>query len=347
MKRFGLIVLISLFFSTHAAAQPRKPSSIAELSTYIGSDREQLLYGGGKTEGSVVWYTSLAGDSYKALARAFESKYPGIRVEAYRAGGTDLVVRMSEEAKARRPAFDVLETTRENLLMARANNLLRPYSSQQLARYPDAAKERADKGLTFWTVDRESYNGFGYNKNQLSAGAVPKGFDGLLYPELKGKLGIAFGESANKAIGAMLRIKGEAFVRKLKAQEIKVYTVSSAALVDLIASGEIGASFHIYRNHAFVSMEKGSPVGWLPMEIVFTNSGAVALAAQPPHPHAASLLIDFLLGDGQKVLDRFQYGQPYTDYGFKRWYPEAGLTVEEYEKQDAKWEKLVKEITQK
>src|SRR5262249_4797792 len=151
------------------------------------------------------------GDSYKALARAFESKYPGIRVEAYRAGGTDLVVRISEEAKARRLAFDVLETTREHLLMSRANNLLRPYASPQLARYPDAAKEKGDKGLTFWTVDRESYNGFGYNKDQIPSGAVPKGFDGLLHPALKGKLGIAFGESANKAIGAMLKIKDEAF----------------------------------------------------------------------------------------------------------------------------------------
>jgi len=70
----------------------------------------------------------------------------------------------------------------------------------------------------------------------------------------------------------MLRIKGEAFVKKLKAQEIKVYAVSSATLVDFIASGEIGASFHIFRNHALVSMEKGSAVGWLPMELVFTNT---------------------------------------------------------------------------
>ena len=51
-------------------------------------------------------------------------------------------------------------------------------------------------------------------------------------------------------IGAMIKIKGEGFVKKLKAQDIRVYTVSSAALVDLMASGELGASFHIYRNHA-------------------------------------------------------------------------------------------------
>ena len=145
----------------------------------------------------------------------------------------------------------------------------------------------------------------------------------------------------------MIKSKGEAFVRKLKAQEIKVYTVSSAALVDLIASGEVGASFHIYRNHALVSMEKGSPVGWLPMEIVFTNSGAVALAAPPPHPHAALLLVDFLFNDGQKVLEKFQYGQPYANYGFKRWYPEKGFTTEQYEKAEERWKKLLMDIVRR
>ena len=346
MKQIAQILWLFLLFS-YASAQSPKPTSITELAIYTGSDREQLLYAGAKSEGTVTWYTSLAGDSYKALARAFEAKYSGVRVESYRAGGSELVPRMIEEAKARRPVFDVLEITLDSLMVSRANNLLRPYSSPHLARYPDQAREKADNGLTFWTIDRESYNGFGYNKSLLSARAVPKGFDGLLHPDLKGKLGLAYGESANKAIGAMVKIKGEPFVKKLKAQEIKVYTVSSATLVDFIASGEIGASFHTFRNHAMVSMEKGSDVGWQPMEIVFTNSGAVALANQPPHAHAALLLIDFLLSDGQKVLEKFQYGHPSKEYGFTRWYPDAGRSIEQYEKDSAKWEKLVKEITQR
>jgi iron(III) transport system substrate-binding protein len=347
MARVAFIIFVVLLLPSEGESQIRKPNSIAELSTYSGTDREQLLYAGAKSEGKVVWYTSLAGDSYKAMARAFEGKYPAVRLETYRAGGTDLVVRLSEEAKAQRPSFDVLETTLDSLMVSRSNNLLRPYASPHLARYPDEAKEKAGDGLAFWAIDRESYNGFGYNKSQISATAVPKGFDGLLHPELKGKLGLAFGETANRAIGAMLKVKGEPFVRKLKAQDIKVYTVSSAALVDFIASGEIGASFHIFRNHALVSIEKGSAVGWVPMELVFTNSGAVALASQPPHPHAALLLVDFLLSDGQKVLEKFQYGSPTKNYDFKRWYPEASRSIEEYEKESSRWEKLVKEIIQR
>ena len=216
MKLITQILSLFLLFSSHAWAQSSKPKSIAELAIYTGSDREQLLYAGAKSEGTVTWYTSLAGDSYKALARAFETKYPGVRVESYRAGGSELVVRMAEETKARRPTFDALETTYDFMMVARAENLTRPYNSPVLASYPVEAKEKADKGLTSWTIFRESYMGFGYNKEQVPAGAVPKGFDGLLHPQLKGKMGITLNESSARMIGAMLTIKGEEFVKKLQ-----------------------------------------------------------------------------------------------------------------------------------
>jgi len=347
MKALLLNVFVVLLTHSVVFAQPRKPATIAEIATYNGADRAELLYTGAKSEGKVTWYTSLAGDSYKAIARAFELKYPGVRLEAYRAGGTELIPRMGEEAKARRPVVDALETTEDSLLFAKTDLLIRPYFSPFVAKYPDSAKEKAERGLTFWTTIRESYLGFGYNKSQLSASAVPKGYDGLLHPELKRRIGITLSESSAKTIGAIIKIKGEAFVRKLKAQEIKAYTVSSAALADLIASGEIGASLHIFRNHALVSAERGSPVGWVAMELVPTNTGGVALATQPPHPFAAMLLVDFLLTDAVKILEKFHYGHPSVDYGFKRWYQDQGRTLDQLEKDAAKWEKLAKEITQR
>ena len=54
--------------------QARKPATIAELATYRGADREQLLYAGAKSEGKIIWYTSLAGDSYKEMVKAFENQ---------------------------------------------------------------------------------------------------------------------------------------------------------------------------------------------------------------------------------------------------------------------------------
>jgi iron(III) transport system substrate-binding protein len=331
-----------------AAAQMRKPAGVSEIVSYMGADREQLLYAGAKKEGALTWYTSLAGDSYKAIARGFESKYPGVRVEIYRAGGSDLIVRMAEEAKARRPLFDALETTYDYMMLSRANGLTRAYNSPVLASYPTEAKENAGQGLIAWTIFRESYMGFGYNKEQIPAAAVPKGFDGLMHPQLKGRMGITLNESSARMIGALVKTKGEEFVRKLKAQEMKVYTVSSAALVDLIASGEIGASMHIYRNHARVSAERGSSVGWVALELVPTNSGCVGVAAQPPHPHAAALFVDYLLGaEGRTILEKYQYGHPSNQMPFQRWHPGFGRSVEQFEKDSEKWEKLAKEITRR
>ena len=82
--------------------QERKPTSVAELAVYRGPHRESILYAGAKTEGKVSWYTSLAGASYKELAKAFSAKYPGIEVEPFRAPGADLV---SASKEARSPIF--------------------------------------------------------------------------------------------------------------------------------------------------------------------------------------------------------------------------------------------------
>jgi len=94
-----------------ADAQSRKPAKFSELAAYLGADREQVLVSGAKQEGKVVWYTSLAGGSYKAIVDAFESKYPDVKVDVYRAPGAELAVRMTEEARGRRAIVDALETT--------------------------------------------------------------------------------------------------------------------------------------------------------------------------------------------------------------------------------------------
>jgi hypothetical protein len=44
-----------------AWVQTRKPTSLNELVSYMGADREQILYAGAKAEGKLMWYTSLAG----------------------------------------------------------------------------------------------------------------------------------------------------------------------------------------------------------------------------------------------------------------------------------------------
>jgi iron(III) transport system substrate-binding protein len=348
MKYASFIFSALLMFPSLTWAQARKPTTIAELVAYRGPDREQLLYAGAKTEGKITWYTSLAGDSYKEIVKAFEAKYPGVKVESFRAPGAELVVRMEEEAKARRNIADTIETTEGSLMFLRDGKLLRPYDSPHLDKYPEDGKERAEKGLVYWALARESYVGFTYNKTLVPKEAVPKNFDGLSHAQLKGKMGISIGQTSDKVIGAMIKAKGEEFVKKLKTQEIKLYSIEAPALVHTIASGEIVASPAIFQTHTLLAASKGAPVEWVPMDLVPTNVGSAAVAANPPHPHAALLMADFLLSPaGQQVLEKYYYGSGAKDYGFKKWRPERGLTTEQYEKDLERWDKLLNSITRK
>ncbi len=348
MKILATATFIAVHVFSMAWGQGVKPSSLAELAAYTGAERENILLAGAKREGKVVWYTSLAGSSFKEIAKAFEAKYSGVKVETYRGTSNELLARISAEAQAKRFLVDTVETTLPLLRVMREGKLLTPFTSPHVGKYPDESKEKADKGLLFWAIDRESYIGVAINKNSIPATAVPKSYDDLLKPEFKGKLGFATSDTGPRTIGAMLTFKGEEFLKTLKRQEVTLHTLSARALVDLVASGEVGASPTIFRSHASELKEKGAPVEWMPMEVVPTNAGGVVVAARAPHPHAALLLADFILGpEAQKILEKLQYGNVTKDYGYKKWYPEAGLTTDQYEKANVKWEKILRELGRK
>ena len=295
------IIALLLVTVSSAPAQSRSLKTLPELAAYIGRDREQILTEGARAEGKIVWYTSLSGGSYKALAAAFEAKYPGVAVEIYRAPGSDLALRMSQENQARRPIVDALETTLDTLLALRESGLLAPFSSPYLGAYPPAAQATMKNGLVVWVVARESYVGVAYNKKTIPLPAVPKNFEGLLNPALKGQLAIGTGGTGSRVVGAMLKVKGEAFIRRLKGQEIRLFNLGSVGLLDQIATGEIGASPVIFQTNALETIEKGAPIEWVRMELVPVNAGGAAIAAKAPHPQAALLMVDFLLSpDGPK-----------------------------------------------
>ncbi|HEY7167510.1 MAG TPA: extracellular solute-binding protein [Candidatus Binatia bacterium] len=342
------ILAIAFTFDANAWAQAKRAASTAELGAYTGADREQRLLAGAKAEGKVVWYTSLAGTSYKELARAFEAKYPGVHIEPYRATSADLMTKIVAEAEAKRFVADSIETTLPVMRYMREGKMLAPYASSVLAKYPPAAVEKADRGLYYWGVDRETYMGVGYNTTAITGNMIPKSYGDLLKPELKGKIGFATSDTGARTIGAMLKFKGEEFVRKLKGQDVTLHAVSGRAMADMVISGEVGLSPTIFRDHALESKAKGAPIEWVPMEVVPTNAGCVALLAQAPHPNAAVLLADFLFTPGaQKILADLEYGSPFRPMNFKLWYPETGLSTAQYDKAVANWEKLLREIGRK
>jgi iron(III) transport system substrate-binding protein len=342
------VLLSLLFFGSllpSAFAQGGKPMSIAELAAYNKPDREKVLYEGAKKEGRLMWYTSLTGGPNSDAPKVFGAKYPGVQLEVYRGDSEAIIQRVLQEAQAKRFLVDTIETTFPVLKVMQEYKLLAPYFSPHLAQYPDEAKEKGEKGLAFWATDRESYIGLAYNTNSVQGSAVPKSFEDLLNPELKGKIGFATTDTGARVIAAMLKSKGPEFVQKLKSQQIALHGVSGRAILDMVISGELGVSPTVFLSHSRVSIKKGAPIKWVAMDLVPTNAGGVAVPANAPHPHAALLFGDFLLSpEGQKFLGNYGLDSAMNKPDFKRFYAEAGMSAAQYEKENEKWEKLLREI---
>ncbi|HEX2229150.1 MAG TPA: ABC transporter substrate-binding protein [Candidatus Binatia bacterium] len=336
----NLVPLVASF----AFAQTR---SIADLANYRGADRQEMLKAGANKEGKLMWYTTLT--AHKEIAALFESKYPGIRIETYRTGSRDLLRRILSEAQSKRNLADVIETTPPTFMVMRDNKLLHPYYSPHLGTFPPEGKEEVDKERVLWTTDRESMIGLGFNRNMLRATEVPKSFADLVKPEYKGKLAVSGDETGVRMVGAMIRAKGEEYVKQLKGLEMKMHMISGGAMHELLAAGEMHASISIFRNHVLAAQPKGAPTEWVPLDLVPTNAGGVALPVSSNNVHAGLLFVDFLISpEVQKIYEeRFRFASSTKNYGFKRWYPEKGYTTEQYEKAQERWQKLLRDITRK
>jgi iron(III) transport system substrate-binding protein len=347
LKIVGFALLIIATVVSSSSGQTRKPRSLDELAAYTGADRHQILLDGAKAEGKIVWYTSLSG-VYRELVDAFKRKYPDISIEVYRGGSTDLGPRLLNEAQAGRFVADALESTPGLLMLLRERGILKPYASPELNRYPDEAKTKFDASRVYWVTDREAYLGFGYNTRLIAPAEVPKNFQDLLRSELKGKLAVTTESTTSRVIGTMIKFKSEEFVKRLQGQDVRLFKASSAGFLDLIAAGEVAGSFAVFRNQVAVMKERRAPVEWVPLDVVPANAGGSAVIANAPHPHAALLFTDFVIGaDGQKLMEQFRYGVAWKDYPFKREYPERGMTSAEYEKAEDKWMQLSRAITKR
>jgi iron(III) transport system substrate-binding protein len=101
---------------------------------------------------------------------------------------------------------------------------------------------------------------------------------------------------------------GNAYLQKLKAQNVAKTTASNRQLLDLVIAGEYPLGLHIFNHHAFISKSAGAPVDWAPLEPVSATINTISPVTRSPHPHAAMLLLDFILSEeGQRVIQAANY----------------------------------------
>ena len=354
----ALLSLVVACGGTTPAATSAAPSAagIKDLPTtdlvrYEGADRQQILEAGAKKEGKVVWYTSLAGDVIDRHAEAFQQKYPYLKVEIFRGNESELLTKATQELQAGQPSFDVLESQITAISLLFDAKGLTSYYSPSAAKVGDDFKTKDTGSLIKSATDRVSLISFGYNTTLIPESALPKKLEDLLNPALSGKLQVVGSNSGQRWLGSVLFSmgdeKGRQFLNQLAAQQkVKVQQVSGQALLDLVAKGEVPASFSIFKDHVdLAAAQKKAPVKWIPLEPVIGNTGQAAMASGGKNPHAALLFIDYLLGDaGVKVFHDNQYTVASDKFDFKVWVPEKGKTTAEIDKDTKLWGDLFKQI---
>jgi iron(III) transport system substrate-binding protein len=271
----------------------------AEVSQWSGERRRERLIRGAKAEGTVTFYTSTAPEDIQSLLLAFGMRYPFIRTEMVRDKGVVLRERVMQEHLSGTPKADVIELTDINLGKLKAAGRLRPYRSPEADAYPPDLRE--DEG--YWVAEQKNFLVLAWNTHIIEEALVPQDYDGLLRPRLKGKIALEAHDASWMA--TLLTHWGEKkaldFFRSLGLQVGSVRS-GHQIIAEQIAAGSLVLSPTIHSNNSEWLKQRSLPIDWRPLEPVVVELVGVALPADPPHPHAAMLLIDFILSsEGQKI----------------------------------------------
>jgi iron(III) transport system substrate-binding protein len=246
-----------------------------------------------RREGKVVWYTSLALPSAEKVAKLFEARYPGLRVDVNRTGSQRILQRVMQELGANIHNVDVIHTSDAgHFVMLKDKKLLMPYTPPGVERFAPGFRDK--DGYYFGL--RATVNVITYNTKALSAAEAPKAWTDLLDPKWKGKLVTAHpgysGVIATHVL-ALVHLHGWDYFKRL-AQNRVMIVQSAVDPATVTASGERLVAVNGGDYYAYQLKKQGSPIDMVyPKEGVPLVVSPTAIAAFAPHPNAAKLFTDF------------------------------------------------------
>jgi iron(III) transport system substrate-binding protein len=293
---FGL----SLFVAMSSA----QAVDIQKLVTYQGADRQQILADGAKKEGSLTLYLNIPQVYSNLFVQPFEKKY-GVKVNIWRARSELTLKRTIDEARAGKPEVDVIDSIAPPMEALRREQLLEKIDSPA---FKDLAPYAVPKHHE-WVSMRELVYVQAYNTNKVKKEDLPKTYQDLLAPKWKGNVGIESDdhEWVSSVISDMGKEKGVKFFHDLAANNLTLVT-GHPVLVNGVVSGEVPLALTVYNYDAAHWKEQKAPIDWYVIEPAVTIGDGIAIAKNAPHPHAALLFYEYMLGvEAQTILAKMGF----------------------------------------
>lgn len=313
----SMVVMISLGVSS-SGAQSTAGSVLAKLAKLSPEARQKALIDGARAERDVTFYSSLQPPQIEPYARAFEKRYPIIKVNAVRLSGSRVVTRIQSELNAGRNLVDVINVSGEEAAALKKVGALDPYLSPQRDAYPPSGKDKDG----YFSVASLITMVLGYNSNLVKRADVPKSYDDLLQPKWKGQMFLD--NEAFDWFAVLLkyfgRDKGMQYMRNLAKQDVTLIRGRTAA-AQLLVAGEKPIAIVQSGNTMLDYKARGAPVDLSILDPYMALANYIMLAKQAAHPHAAALLIDWSLSEeGQQLMT--SYGRVILRKGVKQRFPE-------------------------
>jgi iron(III) transport system substrate-binding protein len=253
------------------------------------------LIAAAKAEGQVSFYTAVDVEVAEKVKRAFETKYPDIKVQVERSGAQRVFQRLSQEYESSIFNADVVNSADAvHFVVWRGKGWLAPYLPEEVAKHYDRADYDPNGLYATW---KASLSVVGYNTKYVKADQAPKGYADLLDPKWKGMIVKAHPSYSGTILTATYQISkllGWDYYQKLAAQKV-MQVQSSTDSPKKLAIGERPVMADGTESNMFTLKEGGAPI-----EVVYPVEGApfvpspTGILAKAPHPNAARLFQSFL-----------------------------------------------------
>mgnify|MGYP001809734442 FL=1 len=257
-----------------------------------------------KKEGKVTYYTAMDLSVAEPMAKAFEAKYPGIKVAVERTGAERLFNRIGQEVGSNIRRVDVANSSdAAHFIVWKRQGWLEPFLTLDMAENLPADQRDPDGAFV---NQRTHLSAIAYNTKLVKPEDAPKGFVDLLYPKYSGKLvkgHPGYSGTIMTATQQLARALGWEYFEKLSRQ--KVLQVQSATEPPKrIEAGEraiaVDGSDYLF----WMAKERGAPI-----EVVHAVEGTpqisnpMAVFKASPNPNAARLLVGWIMSpEGQEFI---------------------------------------------
>jgi iron(III) transport system substrate-binding protein len=270
-------------------------SGVAHSQAPAPYDATPQLVAAAQKEGKVVWYTATDVQVAEKLARAFEAKYPGIKVQVERSGAERIFQRLNQEYGSKIYNADVVETSDAvHFIHFKKQGWLQAAVPSDVAKY--WGKDYKDPDGMF-AAYRAHLSVIAYNTRLVPKDQAPKSHADLLDPKWSGRMVKAHpGYSGTIMTGtdALSHAIGWKYFEQLGKQKV-MQVQSSTEPPKKLAAGERAVMADGNEYNVFVLKEQGVPI-----EPVYAPEGTpivignAALLKNAPHPNAGRLFYHYM-----------------------------------------------------